>query len=261
MDRINGANTVDIGSGRRGWRMRNLLAGIAGTEFTAGYQNASQEELIGLIEAAGLTPDENDWGQVLQAIMLLTAPRMQVFLASGSFTVPAHVTRLKVRAWGAGGSGGGSSDLGWPGGGGGAGGYGEVVLGVTPGQVIPVVVGHGTAGANGGATTFGTLVCNGGGKGGEGSAGLVGAGGAGGSVAGADLAITGSYASSGIVYGATGVVEGGSGASGFGTSITRAVGSNSVGFNGNAGQFPGGGASGCTNSTAPGGNGLAVVEW
>jgi len=73
MDRINGANWVDIGGGKRGWRQQNKAAGISGTEMTAAYYNGLQEELVGLIEAAGLTPNPADWTQVKQAIDLLRA--------------------------------------------------------------------------------------------------------------------------------------------------------------------------------------------
>lgn len=68
MDRINGANTVDIGSGRRGFRNRNLGAGLSGTQVDAAFMNALQEEVVGIIEAAGLTPDDGDWGQLLAAL-------------------------------------------------------------------------------------------------------------------------------------------------------------------------------------------------
>ena len=68
--------------------------------------------------------------------------RSAPFLASGNFTVPAGVTTLKrVRVWGAGASGGTGTGA-YPGGGGGGGGYAEYIgIGVTPGQIIPVVVG------------------------------------------------------------------------------------------------------------------------
>ncbi|MBX6376292.1 MAG: hypothetical protein IRZ13_18960 [Acetobacteraceae bacterium] len=71
MDRINGANTVDIGGGKRGFRDRNLLAGLSGTQVTAAFLNAVQEELLAVIEGAGLAPDENDWTQLRKAIQIL----------------------------------------------------------------------------------------------------------------------------------------------------------------------------------------------
>lgn len=71
MDRINGANTVDIGGGKRGFRDRNLVAGLAGTQVTAAHMNAMQEELMAVIEAAGLTPAGGSWTQLLAALDLM----------------------------------------------------------------------------------------------------------------------------------------------------------------------------------------------
>ena len=68
MDRINGANTTDIGGGKRGFRAKNKLAGIAGTELTDEHMNALQEEILNVIEAGGLVPQDVDWTQLLQAV-------------------------------------------------------------------------------------------------------------------------------------------------------------------------------------------------
>lgn len=80
MDRINGANTVDIGGGRRGFRDRNLLAGLSGTQVTAAHMNAVQEELLAVIEGAGLTPDEANLTQLRAAIerMILEQSRSRL---------------------------------------------------------------------------------------------------------------------------------------------------------------------------------------
>lgn len=97
MDRINGANTIDIGSGRRGFRGRSALAGIAGTELAASWHNQVQEELMAILEAAGLVPSATDWTQVLQALGKLYAPAKARywFLAGGAGTIPASVdTRI-----------------------------------------------------------------------------------------------------------------------------------------------------------------------
>jgi hypothetical protein len=48
-----------------------LGAGVLGTVLTAKWLNAVQEELSGLVERAGLTLDESDNAQVIQAIQLL----------------------------------------------------------------------------------------------------------------------------------------------------------------------------------------------
>jgi len=50
MDRVNGEDWVDIGSGRRGFRGRDALAGLRGTEVTAAWLNEVQEELAFLAE-------------------------------------------------------------------------------------------------------------------------------------------------------------------------------------------------------------------
>lgn len=68
MDRINGARTIDIGGGRRGFVGQNKAAGIAGTEVTSAYMNGLQEELLAIILDAGLAPDAADWTQLLQAL-------------------------------------------------------------------------------------------------------------------------------------------------------------------------------------------------
>lgn len=73
MDRINGANTIDIGGGNRGFRDRNAVGGLAGTEVTADFLNGVQEEILKVITAAGLTPDAEDLTQLWQAIVALVA--------------------------------------------------------------------------------------------------------------------------------------------------------------------------------------------
>jgi hypothetical protein len=71
MDRINGSGTVDIGGGRRGWRDENIGAGVEGTELTALWLNMVQEEILKIIEQAGLTANPGDWTQLYQAIGIL----------------------------------------------------------------------------------------------------------------------------------------------------------------------------------------------
>lgn len=71
MDRITGTNAVDIGGGKLGFRDRNLAAGITGTAIIARWLNGVQEELLGVIEEAGLTPDDENNGQLLAGLQLL----------------------------------------------------------------------------------------------------------------------------------------------------------------------------------------------
>lgn len=139
----------------------DAVTGRAPTLVTAEWLNAVQEELVALVEAAGLTLDKTNPAQVLQAIQLRKS-LCAVFTASGSFTVPAGVYRLHVRLVGGGGAGGGATGTSF-GSGGGAGGYAEGWANVIPGQVIPVTVGSagigvlGENGGGGGTSSFGTF--------------------------------------------------------------------------------------------------------
>ncbi|MHC2481352.1 DUF2793 domain-containing protein [Rhizobium leguminosarum] len=71
MDRINGAGTIDIGGGRRGFRDENLEVGNEGTEVTALFMNMVQEELAKVIEDAGIVLSSADWTQLRQALRIL----------------------------------------------------------------------------------------------------------------------------------------------------------------------------------------------
>lgn len=68
MDRIIGANTVDLGGGRRGFRAKDTVGGVPGTELTAAWHNAIQEEIVAAIEAIGLVPSNADTTQLRQVI-------------------------------------------------------------------------------------------------------------------------------------------------------------------------------------------------
>ena len=88
--------------------------------------------------------------------------RTQFFGSSGTFYVPAGVTRVEVEVWG-GGSGSAYGAGGHASGGGGGGGYSRrIINGLTPGAAITVTVGAGGAGGNsttlptaGGTSSFG----------------------------------------------------------------------------------------------------------
>lgn len=67
MDRINDANATED----KKFRAPNSQAGIAATRVRATWLNNVQEELLAVIEAAGLTPDIEDETQLLQAIDIL----------------------------------------------------------------------------------------------------------------------------------------------------------------------------------------------
>lgn len=71
MDRINGDGTVDIGGGRRGFIDEDLSVGQKGTEVSALWLNMTQEEMIKVIETAGLVLNPSDWTQLWQALQIL----------------------------------------------------------------------------------------------------------------------------------------------------------------------------------------------
>jgi hypothetical protein len=78
--------------------------------------------------------------QTWASLTIPEANNKQVFTSSGTFNVPAGVSRVKVTVIGAGGNGGnGSGD--YPGGGGGAGGYVVDYVAVTAGGTATVTVG------------------------------------------------------------------------------------------------------------------------
>ncbi|MGZ4117439.1 MAG: glycine-rich domain-containing protein [Bacteroidia bacterium] len=105
---------------------------------------------------------------------------MEGFTASGTFNVPAGVTKVLVKVWSAGGGGGAGCSACLPGPmpeggtGGGAGGYCEAIVNVTAGSAIPITIGtggnggfgDGANGTNGGASSFGAFVVVQGGNGG-----------------------------------------------------------------------------------------------
>ncbi len=177
----------------------------------------------------------------------------QVFNSSGTFTVPAGVTKIMVEVWGAGGAGSATPSAGFGGSGGGGGGYGKGIFVVTPATNYPVTVGIGgvgVVGASGGAggnSSFDVLISGSGGGGGP----FGGGHGAGG--------------------GATGplTINGGMGGNGGNNSPSGAGGDGGVGGTGapgggGFGSAPGGGGSGTgVPSTAGGngGNGRVIVWW
>lgn len=110
MDRISHASAVDIGGGRRGFRSKDTVAGLAGTVVTATHMNAGQEEAMALIEAAGLVPDADDLTQVLSATRSQAAnyrvvggtPNALTFASVAAHKVkaylPGHVFRFRTGA-------------------------------------------------------------------------------------------------------------------------------------------------------------------
>jgi hypothetical protein len=220
------------------------------------------------------------------------AQTTRTYNTSGTFTVPAGVTSIKVEVWGAGGGGGAATGNPSAGGGGAGGAYvRNNALTVTPGATYTVTVGSGGTGptgsnaTSGGASWFGSQST------------LLAVGGTGGnrsttnsnSAAGAVAPSTGNigpvsyYGGNGGTGGSAGASGGGGGASaGTGSNGNSAIGMNggiavtggsagvsgtTAGANGaNNPNYGGGGAGAKTNSTTDrtggtGGNGAIVITW
>jgi len=191
-------------------------------------------------------------------------PNIAAFTASGTFVVPANVTRIMVEMWGAGGGGGGCNldpaHLDWGcsegGGGGGSGGYAWNVFSVTPGNSYPITVGvGGSSNGPGGSTSFGALLSAGGGSGGSKIY-----GGAGGLSSGGLLSTNGNVGSNcntmGEDFGGNGATAFRGGAGGWGD----------YGHGPTSGSLPGGGGGGVgmfstTGLAANGANGIVLVYY
>lgn len=160
-------------------------AGTPATVVPADWFNGVQQELINVIDGAGLTPDKTVQNQVLAAIKLLSAGRFlgaTVMTTSGTFTPNPLATKTRVRGAGGGGSGGNSSNTGAGqvslAGGGMCGACGEALfVGALSGPVTVTIgaggapsVALGVAGTAGASTTFGSLLTLPGGNPGAGGA-------------------------------------------------------------------------------------------
>jgi len=172
---------------------------------------------------------------------------MQVFTSSGTFTVPAGVTKVKVTVVG-GGGGGSAMNYGAAGAGGTA---IRIISGLTPGGTVAVTVGGGGAGGNlagsaggtGGTSSFGAFCSATGGAGTAYGTGINGTGGIG---SGGNLNFAGGPGAIGT-----------GGCSFFGGGGTYFT-------NRDARAYGGGGGGGSDESGVPGGNGSAgvvVVEY
>lgn len=152
-------------------------------------------------------------------------PAMEVLTSGVSWTVPNGVHFVRVRLWGGGGDGNGTT-------GGSSGGYGEAIHTVTPGAAITIAIGAGgTGGGAGGTTTFDTINATGGAA----------AGGAAGTS-------TAAFAITGQVGGATAATADHGGSAPMGGS---------GGYQAGNGVVPGGGA----GSSGEGAAGRIIVEY
>lgn len=145
------------------------VSGVPATVVTADFMNIVQEEMVSVLEAAGIAPDKADNEQLLAAINIIVAaavvPRvpvqkMVVFNSSGSWVSP--FTGIVEAELNGGGGGGGYGGGGYTGTGGGAGGYCRFLFAVTQGVSYSYVIGDGgnpgaspsVAGTAGGNTTM-----------------------------------------------------------------------------------------------------------
>jgi len=244
------------------------------------------------IEGVGRRVRKNVWGNIRKkgmAILLVlpvitlvfstdipqaqAATVTQVYASpttGDTFVVPAGVTSITVKAWGAGGGGGRGGAAGRVGGSGGGGGFSQATIPVTPGNTLIIQVGSGGSrsvtsgypGAGGGysgvfltsATGTNALIVAGAGGGGGGSetSGTGGNGGVGGGStggAGGNGAATyggaGGTQSVGGAKAATGITEGSSLQGGIGGPTASGV----------AGGLPGGGTAAGDNGHGGGGGG------
>lgn len=171
----------------------------------------------------------------------------RVFSSNSTFTVPAGVSKLRVRVVG----GGGGGKIGGAGGGGG--GYAHGEFSVTPGDIYSVTVGDGgLQGGDGGTSSFGSLISATGGKGASGTASATGGAGFG-----------GDFQASGGASGASAGTGGGGAGSQLGNGgFTTAVASHCGGAGVNGGSVLAnfaGGASAFGNSVREGDCGPSIA--
>lgn len=259
MDRIGaagGSPTGTLANGHLGGVDQNLSIGQEGTQVPALFLNAIQEELLAILTAAGVTPDINNWGQVLNCIIGINAPKIQVFNTAGTYTatMPPNKVSALVIVVGAGGRGGaGNSGAGAGGQGGGA---AIKMATFYPGATFTVVVGAGgTSGTpDGGSSAACGMTALGGVHGGIGVAGGI----------SPNTTVTG-FATGGLLNFIGGVAPNGSaedtlwigtggGSSLMGYGPPNTLGGSGYGFAGANAWMPGAGGAGGTY-TNNGGNG------
>jgi hypothetical protein len=307
---LTGGNTTFDGSATSTWTVdatsantaSKVVARDASGNFSAGTITATRVlgvDYTDVINKPTIPASQinADWNATTGVAQILNKPilsssasaKVQVFVASGTFTVPTGVTSLKVTVVGGGGSGGGRSDSATYVGGCGGGGGGAAIkwiTGITSGTAITVTIGAGglpcsaTAPANGlvgGTSSFGTYCSATGGSGGGYGNNLVlisqQGGGAGGIGTGGDLNIKGGGGALGSSAFCKGGGSGGSSILGGGaqsTLISSSGGQSGSGTGGFAGGSYGGGGGGAYASTVSastsrvsgaGASGVVIVEW
>jgi hypothetical protein len=239
---------------------------VPATTVDAYWLETVQDELGNLVTGAGLAQAKGNTSQVLEAVAII-GNRIATFTSSGSLTVPAGVTTIRVTCTGGGGGGANCASAFPPsassdssGGGGGAGGTAIGVFSVTPGQVIPITVGAGGAAqATGGTSSIGSLCSASGGGGTQFQATGTSAGAAGGTATGGAISVIGGYGSDGQSGVVTMAGNGGASYWGGGVRAYAVSGSPLASY-----AAPGGGGGGAYNGTGTGCsgvNGIVVIEY
>jgi hypothetical protein len=262
MDRVSAPNYATVG-GIRVFVDPDLATNTEGTGLNAVWHNGVQESILAPVTAAGLMPTDSDNTQLLQAMFALPGKNVQVFSASGTFVVPADVTKVHVLVLGGGSGAEGCNGSVFAGACGAGGGWAIKLCAVTPAASIPVTVGAGGAGSAagaasgaGGTSSFGTFCSATGG-----APTSVNAGGTGGTGIGGDIVGSGSDGSDGMAPATLPNWPGLSGGSLFGGGRRSGSGG---GYNGGA---PGAGGSApytvsaATISGANGAAGIVIVRW
>ncbi|MBS1983543.1 MAG: hypothetical protein JST16_05165 [Bdellovibrionales bacterium] len=277
-----------VGAGTGGWRVNQNAgqtivysgsgdsgnAGSTTTSGTGGYLQSLNTKSSVVLECNSnsayrvVASDGPYTGNYLAGV--------STFTTSGSLTVPAHVRRLTIKAWGGGGGGGSSGNAAGIAGSGGGGAYSTVNIDVTPGDSIAFTVG--TGGTGGGTTTgdggggggcsmvfkngaVALVTAGGGGGGGNSGANNGGNGGGGGYVTGvAGGAGTSTYAGGGGGSYLTGQGTAGANTSRPGTSGTAYQGGAGYGTGTGTGGLPGGGTGGSGGTIGSGGGGCGVFS-
>ena len=241
------------------------LAGIPASRDSAEYQNMVFDEIINVITAGGLTPDENSTTQLKEAIdsklQDVGKYNLVVFDASGTYSKPENLKNVKVTVIGGGGGGGGCTLSESASGGAGGGASIKIIAASLLSSTETITIGAGGAGGSsglvagltGGSSSFGVHCSATGGYGGNVNNGLD-AGSHGGMGYGGDLNIGGDAG------GASGVDHTSVAGKG-GNSFMGGGGRVNVNSSAGAGRNYGGGGAGANGNGSPraGGNGATGV--
>jgi hypothetical protein len=264
---VNSASTATILTGTSTASVQTTALGGGTADNTTFLRGDRTFQAIATMTAttSGLVPTPpNDVNQVLRGNGTFGAASLgrlynitrYTTAGSGTYTKPANINRLLIRAIGGGGGSGGSSSAAG-GGGGGGGGYGDLFI-TSPAASYAYSVGaaglgggSGSAGGSGGATTIAGISAGAGAAGTGGSGTTGGTGGSGGSTSGGGTNMRGGPG------GAAAVSAGGSTSTG-GNGGNCVLGGGGIGGGNGPGPsagLSGGGAGGATGSGIAGSNG------